>query len=81
MNGKVLPLGFVQSGQRAIIKEFTGGRSLSRRLTEMGLIPGSRLRVIRNDCGSPLIVSIGEGRLAIGCGMALKIMVEEVSEK
>jgi ferrous iron transport protein A len=73
MNGKVLPLGFVQSGQRAIIKEFTGGRSLSRRLRW--------LRVIWNVCGSPLIVSIGEGRLAIGCGMALKIMVEEVSEK
>jgi ferrous iron transport protein A len=81
MNGKILPLSFVQSGRRAVIKEFTGCRNLSRRLTEMGLIPGSRLRVIRNDCGSPLIVSLGEGRLALGSGMALKIMVEDIGEE
>ena len=50
---------------------------MKRRLTKMGLFPGSILRVIRNDCGSPLIVSSGDGWLAIGRAIALKIMVEE----
>ena len=79
MSGSVLPLGFLQTGRDAVIKDFDGGRGLRQRLTEIGLVRGTRVRVVKNDMGGPLIVSIGEGRLAIGRGMALKIMVEEVS--
>ncbi len=79
MGGSVLPLGFLQAGRDAVIKSFKDGGNLRQRLTEMGLVRGTRIRVVKNDTGGPLIVSTGEGRIAIGRGMALKIMVEEVN--
>lgn len=80
MDGSVLPLGFLQVSRDAVVRELDGGRNLCQRLAEMGIVRGTRVRVIKNDMGGPLIISIGEGRLAIGRGMALKIMVEEASK-
>lgn len=77
MKKRLLPLGFVPAGSTVLIRELDGGRNLSHRLTEMGLVCGTAIRVIKNDVGGPLIVSVGEGRLALGRGMALKILVEE----
>ncbi|MEW8959722.1 MAG: ferrous iron transport protein A [Moorella sp. (in: firmicutes)] len=82
MSGGVFPLEFLDTGREAVIKEVTGGISLRRRLTELGLVRGSTIKIIRNDNFGPIIVSLGNGsgggRLAIGRGMANKIMVEEV---
>lgn len=82
MSGGVFPLEFLDTGREAVIKEVTGGISLRRRLTELGLVRGSTIQIIRNDNFGPIIVSLGNGsgggRLAIGRGMANKIMVEEV---
>lgn len=77
MKKQVLPLGFVPTGSTVLIQKIGGGRSLSQRLTEMGLVRGTSVRVIKNDVGGPLTISVGESRLALGRGMALKIMVEE----
>ncbi len=79
MSGSFLPLGILQAGRDAVIKDFNNGRSLRQRLTEMGLVRGTKIRVVKNDMGGPLIISTGDGRLAIGRGMAIKILVEEIS--
>ena len=78
MSKSIFPIGFLNIGCDAIVKDFVGGKEMRQRLTEMGLICGARIRVIKNGMGGPLIVSINDVRLAIGWGMALKIMVEEV---
>lgn len=74
----VLPLGFLQTGCDAVVSDLAGGRSMRQRLTDMGVVRGTKVKVVKNDMGGPLIISIGDGRLAVGRGMALKIMVEEV---
>lgn len=73
----VLPLGFLQPGRDAVIKGVGGGRNLCQRMADLGLVRGARVRVIRNDSVGPLIISVGEARLAIGRGMAVKIAVEQ----
>jgi ferrous iron transport protein A len=75
--GGVLPLGFLEAGRGAVVQDLNGGRSLRQRLIELGLVRGAKIKVIKNETGGPLIISVAEGRLAIGRGMALKIMVEE----
>ncbi|QSQ09440.1 hypothetical protein H0A61_01803 [Koleobacter methoxysyntrophicus] len=79
MDTSVLSLGFLQTGREAVIKDFNGGRNFHQRLLDLGLVRGIKVRVIKNDMTGPLIISIGEGRLAIGRGMALKIIVKEVN--
>jgi len=82
MSSGTLALSFLPGGQKATIKDVVGGPGLHRRLAEMGFVRGASVRVIRNDNCGPLIVSLesglGDGRLAIGRGMAHKIIVEAV---
>jgi len=76
-NSPVLPLSFLPAGRRAVVKEVVGGFGFRRRLAEMGLVKGAVVRVIRNDRG-PLIIALGEARLALGFGMAQKVIVQEL---
>ena len=54
-----------------------GGRGAMQRLTDMGLIPGERLKVLHNSGYGPLTVLIKGVKVALGHGLANKIMVTE----
>lgn len=51
-----------------------GGRKLDRRLTDLGLNLGSQLRVLQRQ-GNGVVVTRGQTRIAIGGGIAMKILV------
>jgi ferrous iron transport protein A len=74
----LLPLAFLPPGREVVVRGLAGGRGMRRRLTDMGIAPGAKVRVVRNDGHGPLLMALGEARLAVGRGVALKIMVEEV---
>jgi len=48
-----------------------------QRLTDMGLIQGVRLKVLHNSGYGPVTVLIKGTKVALGHGLASKIMVEE----
>ncbi len=54
-----------------------GGRGAIQRLTDMGLIPGERLRVLHNSGYGPVTVLIKGAKVALGHGLAAKVIVEE----
>lgn len=70
-----MPLIMASSGERVRIVDFLGGRGVVRRLTSMGLNRGAELDVIKSGGPGPLIVASGETRVALGFGMAKKILV------
>lgn len=53
------------------------GRGAYRRLLELGMIPGSTVRVVSNTLG-PVVIEKDGARFAIGRGHALRIIVEIV---
>lgn len=55
-----------------------GGRNVHRRLSDLGLAPGQRVRIVAGQPGGPVLVAIGASRIAIGFGMALKVRVISV---
>jgi len=65
------------SGEEATIMALAGGRGLQSRLISMGLKVGSQVRVVRGGAGTwgPILIALGQARLAIGRGMADRIMV------
>ena len=71
----VMPLAMMSEGEEGTVVHVTAGRGLARRLAEMGIGPGARVRVIRNGPG-PMLVSVRGVRMAIGRGIAMKVMVE-----
>lgn len=71
----LMPLAMAKPGERVLIKEIVGGKEVYSRLTSMGFRPGDLLEVISNTGHGRLIVGHDCSRLALGRGMAQKIMV------
>lgn len=60
-----------------IVERVLTGLDATLRLKEMGIIPGVKIKLISNS-GGPLVVGIGNMRLAIGRGLASKIIVRKI---
>ncbi len=69
-----LPLALLNSGGQGVVKKICGGESIAKRLYEMGFNTGAQIEVVKNDVG-PLIVSLSGNKIALGRGLAQKIMV------
>ncbi|MGQ9532385.1 MAG: FeoA family protein [Desulfotomaculales bacterium] len=72
----VLPLTLLSAGQEAVVRQVGGGRGVRLRLAGLGFVPGGRVQVVCNESWGPLVVAVGEGRVALGRGLAQKILVE-----
>ncbi|MFH1150913.1 MAG: FeoA family protein [Actinomycetota bacterium] len=51
------------------------GHRMIHRLGQMGLHAGSRVKVIRNEGPGPLLIAVGDSRIALGRGIASRVMV------
>jgi len=69
----------VKSGKKVCIVGFQGSRGVELKLRQLGLLPGDTAKVIRHaPLGGPLLVEFKGRRIALGRGIAVKILVEEV---
>ncbi len=72
---QAMPLSSVSEGSDVVVTGFRGGARFVQKLADMGLIPGTTVRVVRNQRAGPMIVLLRGMRLAIGRGIATKIEV------
>jgi Fur family ferric uptake transcriptional regulator len=73
---RMLPLSYAQEGEHGIIEEFIGGSGAQLRLATMGLRSGDEVEVITNRGEGQLVVAVNATRLALGRGIAKKIMIK-----
>ena len=73
---RLMPLSFAHEGERGIVEEFMGGAGAQLRLATMGLRKGDEVEVITNRGAGQLVVAVNGTRLALGRGIAKKIMVK-----
>ena len=73
-DAKPFPLIMADEGARVRIQAVRAGRGLAQRLTDLGLNVGAEIRIVQRQ-GAGLLVARGEGRIAVGAGMAAKILV------
>lgn len=63
-------------GQSGVVFQILGGRGKVQRLIDLGLVPGTRITVIRSAAfGGPIEISVRGTNLAIGRGIASRILV------
>ncbi|NWF51740.1 MAG: ferrous iron transport protein A [Nitrospirae bacterium] len=67
-------LSSLREGEEGSIYSIFGRRGILNRLASMGLVPGTKIKVLRNSWG-PVIVLASNTRLAIGRGQATKIFI------
>ncbi len=57
------PITVMPEGSEVIVARVTGGGEASKRLSELGLVPGVQVSVVQNG-GGPLLLKVGESRFA-----------------
>jgi ferrous iron transport protein A len=70
----------IKPGGSVRVVNIDGGKVLRDKLIRLGIIPGTEIKVIRNSIG-PVIVEVRQVQVAIGRGMADKIIVEEMLQE
>ena len=73
------PLSMATPGNRLRVLSVRAGWGLKRRLADLGLTPGVEIRVLDGYGRGPLMVEFRGSRIALGHGVALKIMVGDAS--
>ena len=74
---KQLTVRRMEAGQSGTVVGITGGHGLSRRLEAMGIRPGRKItKVSSTFLRGPVTVKVDHTQIAIGFGMANKIVVE-----
>ncbi len=75
MSLPLMPLSMASPGETVQVVEVEAGRGLNRRLTDMGLVPGTEVRVVNSQGAGAVVVEVKGTRLALGHGMAHRILV------
>jgi len=69
----------LDTGKAALIKEIKGGYGFQRRLASLGIRVGQTVRKVgHGPFKGPVVVEVDRARVAIGKGMAMKVLVEEL---
>lgn len=63
------------TGEEGIVKSYTGGRGMLGRCLSMGFTPGSLVKMLKNFGSGPVLVKLRDTEVALGRGIAEKIVV------
>jgi ferrous iron transport protein A len=75
--GRRIALSDLAVGAKARIVEYSGSRMVSNKLLHMGIVPGKELtKLSQFAMRGPVALRVGRTVLALGHGMASKIIVE-----
>ena len=71
-----MTLSIINPGEEVTLIDIDGGRGIRSKLYSMGLVPGITLKILNRNGSGPVMIALKDSRLAIGRGMAEKIIVE-----
>ncbi len=87
----MIPLGLLADGEQALVvgvmhrepgngaatagPDAHGSCAHGGHIADMGIRPGGGVEMLRNPGRGPVLLKVGESRIAIGRGMAMKIFV------
>jgi len=81
----MIPLGLLSRGEKAEIVEIrtnrgycNGNKNELCQAEDMGLRAGRVIEMLNNEGHGPILLKVDESRIAIGRGMAMKIIVKRL---
>ena len=79
--GKRISLARMRAGQKGKIVRVRGGHGLARRFEALGIRQGQEIKKISDQwMRGPVLLQHGHSQLALGFGMASKVLVEITGE-
>jgi len=80
ISGGSLPLAFLPEGAKATVSDIQGEKSIVGHLADMGFTPSARIMILKSCPPGAMLVWVKEARIALGRGMAMQILVNEIEE-
>jgi ferrous iron transport protein B len=74
MDNEAVSLITLREGEEGIVHAIQGGERLTSRLAGMGMVPGVKVKILRNTAGA-IIALASETRVALGRGEASRVQV------
>ena len=74
-----MSLSEVKENKEALVSEIKGDTRFMSRITSIGLTPGCKVRVVKNDKNRPLLVYTRDTMIALNRNECKGIAVEEVT--
>jgi len=69
----------VDENRKAKVIDIQGGQGIRQRLSQVGIHPGDTITILRYGAlRGPILIEIHGSQVALGRGIASKILVEEV---
>lgn len=65
----------LKTGMTGTIVKIAGGRGACKRLNELGLTPGTKIEMVNNVRNGPVMIKVKGSKLAIGRGLARKVLL------
>lgn len=74
---KLLLLAKIKEGEEVEIVAIKAGPKAAKRLADLGLNSGTKIKILRKAISGPIEIKIRGSRLALGRGLANKIAVKK----
>lgn len=74
------PLLLATEGERVRVVAVGGGRGADRRLCDLGIAVGCEVTILHRDQDGAMILARDEMRLALGMGIAHRVLVARIGE-
>lgn len=74
-----IPMSALRTGEFGVLKSYTGGKGMLGRCLSMGFTPGSTIKMVENFGSGPVLAKVHDTEVALGRGMAAKIMVTRIN--
>jgi len=59
------------------VHDIIGGIGFRKKLFDMGILPGVRIKVVQGSRFSPFVIKVGDTKIMMGWGMLSKILVNK----
>jgi Fe2+ transport system protein FeoA len=68
----------MKKGQKGRVVEVIGGRGVMVKLSAQGIVPGQVVEKVGQLRGGPVLLRVGRCQIAIGLGLATRVLVEVI---
>ena len=69
----------MKKGLRCRVVSVMGGHGAALRLSSQGIVPGMVVEKVNELRGGPVLVKVGGAQIALGRGLAKRVLVEVIS--
>lgn len=70
-----MPLSMMRNNEESVIQDLTGTPELRKRLNELGLVKGNKVKVIQGSKKGSIIVKVLDSKLVLNLSVAQNIIV------